>query len=89
MGVAEDHTCVQVSASEEGMAPIRGGGPAGASDHLGAAVACGRSSTLVWGLACALIAAGGCRKALHEIVDTAVTCGRVTAIVEDEARWSP
>ena len=36
-----------------------------------------------------LIAAGGCRKALHEIVDTAVTCGRVTAIVEDEVRWSP
>ena len=37
-----------------------------------------------------LVAAGGCRKALLEIVGTAVTCGRITALVEDEVEgWSP
>ena len=81
---------MQVAANEEGTAPVRSDGPAGAIDHLSAAVACGRSSAPVWGLTCVLVAAGGRRKALLEIVSTAVTCGRITALVEDEVEgWSP
>ena len=53
-----DQAYVEAAANEGRAALFRSDGPAGASDHLSAAVACGRSSALVWGLACVLVAAG-------------------------------
>ena len=82
-----DQAHVQAAANEGRAALFRSDGPAGASGHLSAALACGRSSALVWGLACVLVAAGGSRKALLESVGTAVTCGRLTVLVEDEVAW--
>ena len=75
---------MQVAANEGRAAPPRSDGPAGACDRLSVAVACGHSSALGWGLACVLVAAWGRRKARLEIVGTAVTCGCLTALVEDE-----
>ena len=61
--VHEGDTFVQVAANVGRAAPLRSDGPAGASDHLIVAVARGRSSALVWGLACVLVAARGRLKA--------------------------
>ena len=76
---------MQVAANVGRAAPLRSDGPAGASDHLIVAVARGRSSALVWGLACVLVAARGRREARLEIVGTAVACGCLSALVGDEA----
>ena len=77
-------TVVQVAANVGRAAPHGSVGPAGASDHLSVAVAHGRTSALVWGEACVLVAARGRLKARFWIVGTAVTYGCPPVLVEDE-----
>ena len=61
--VHEGDTIVQVAANVGRAARLRSDGPAGASGRVSVAVARGRSSALVWGLACVLVAARGRLKA--------------------------